>query len=51
MLHLLIVLVPLLLEAPQRGIRRHGRLLVIVLITAVGLFLVVRGIVRLLEAA
>jgi hypothetical protein len=39
------------LEALQRGIHRHGRLLVIGLITAVGLFLVVRGVVRLLEAA
>lgn len=39
-----------LLEALQRVIRRHGRTLVVVLIAAVGAFLVVRGIVRLVLA-
>jgi hypothetical protein len=40
-----------LLTALQRGIHRHGRLLVLALLTAAGLFLVVRGVFRLLEAA
>jgi len=39
-----------LLDALQQAIHRHGRLIVAGVITAAGLFLVVRGIVRLVEA-
>lgn len=39
-----------LLDSVQRAIHRHGRLLVAGVITAAGLFLVVRGVVRLVEA-